>query len=630
MLSEARARLANTKGKKAKRKAREKQLEEARRLAVLQKNREMQAAGLEVKGARLKSGAIDYNTEIPFERRPPPGFFNTRDEDQKAREQKEAEGFQPISLAELKGKSREQVEEEERKRDAKRIRLMRESDLPAVFEQVNRMNDVDMVAKRMSLHLPAPVLQEDELEAIAKLSDLQREEERKQAIESASSHSATRALLTPSFATPLLPSHSARATPLLASQRTPLAVDNVGKEADNLLRLMNARTPLLGGENKELHPSDFSRATPIHQPVQTPKPMTPLMSGDANRTPASLHENQQPPSTPLRDGTPSAAFPSSSAAPSTSMSASEAISAQSQRSAQREEKARKSHLKQLLSMLPAPRNEYALSGQQLSGLQDEEKKEQTVEDREETDRRERAAEEARRQSEWEKETQAIQRHLPRPSTMSPRYVPQQQRAEALSAVELQVLQEARALIEWDTRRWPVGAKQPSTQPRDSAMEAVDQTRIQHAQQLVAEQLVQQPSNSDHIAAFAASLSTSPEPLSTSQLRSVHDSLAAAVKKAGSKCAVQLGGYHALHSKLRQDIAELETQLADARREHSCYTVLQAREETAVERRMKDDMAALSAMKQEEGMLQEQYGEWMTRHQSQPSVLRSSVPVHVKG
>uniref|UniRef100_A0A914KX61 Uncharacterized protein n=1 Tax=Meloidogyne incognita TaxID=6306 RepID=A0A914KX61_MELIC len=39
MLSEARARLANTQGKKANRKAREKQLGEARRLASLQKHR---------------------------------------------------------------------------------------------------------------------------------------------------------------------------------------------------------------------------------------------------------------------------------------------------------------------------------------------------------------------------------------------------------------------------------------------------------------------------------------------------------------------------------------------------------------------------------------------------------------
>jgi hypothetical protein len=39
-------------GKKAKRKAREKQLEEARRLASLQKKRELRAAGIDMK-ARL-------------------------------------------------------------------------------------------------------------------------------------------------------------------------------------------------------------------------------------------------------------------------------------------------------------------------------------------------------------------------------------------------------------------------------------------------------------------------------------------------------------------------------------------------------------------------------------------------
>ena len=46
-LAEARARLANTRGKKAKRKAREKQLEEAKRVANLQKRRELKAAGVD-------------------------------------------------------------------------------------------------------------------------------------------------------------------------------------------------------------------------------------------------------------------------------------------------------------------------------------------------------------------------------------------------------------------------------------------------------------------------------------------------------------------------------------------------------------------------------------------------------
>lgn len=108
MLSEARARLANTQGKKAKRKAREKQLEEARwdtsnasdfgcsfnwhtyetgylvqdnikwlmflwlfrRLAALQKRRELRAAGINIRKKRKKKRGVDYNAEIPFEKKP--------------------------------------------------------------------------------------------------------------------------------------------------------------------------------------------------------------------------------------------------------------------------------------------------------------------------------------------------------------------------------------------------------------------------------------------------------------------------------------------------------------------------------------------------------------------------------
>jgi pre-mRNA-splicing factor CDC5/CEF1 len=47
MLAEVRVRLANTKGKKAKRKERQKVIEEARRLAMLQKVRELKSAGVE-------------------------------------------------------------------------------------------------------------------------------------------------------------------------------------------------------------------------------------------------------------------------------------------------------------------------------------------------------------------------------------------------------------------------------------------------------------------------------------------------------------------------------------------------------------------------------------------------------
>ena len=69
-------------GKKAKRKAREKQLEEARRLASLQKRRELRAAGIGGRRlVRVKKGQLDYNEEIPFQKLPAQGFYNTADEE---------------------------------------------------------------------------------------------------------------------------------------------------------------------------------------------------------------------------------------------------------------------------------------------------------------------------------------------------------------------------------------------------------------------------------------------------------------------------------------------------------------------------------------------------------------------
>merc|ERR1712066_380609 len=80
MLAEARARLANTRGKKAKRKAREKQMEEARRLAQLQKKRELKAAGVELAPKWISKRVINYNNEVAFERKVLVGPYNTTEE----------------------------------------------------------------------------------------------------------------------------------------------------------------------------------------------------------------------------------------------------------------------------------------------------------------------------------------------------------------------------------------------------------------------------------------------------------------------------------------------------------------------------------------------------------------------
>merc|ERR1712025_1309180 len=113
MLSEARARLANTQGKKAKRKAREKQLEEARRLATLQKKRELRAAGIRVKLFRQKRGRIDYNKEIPFEKKPAIGFYDTSNEEFVAPKAR----LTGLRQHQLDEKRRDEEEQRERKKD---------------------------------------------------------------------------------------------------------------------------------------------------------------------------------------------------------------------------------------------------------------------------------------------------------------------------------------------------------------------------------------------------------------------------------------------------------------------------------------------------------------------------------
>ena len=631
MLSEARARLANTKGKKAKRKAREKQLEEARRLAVVQKQRELQAAGIDSKSRTVRKGEVDYNAEVAFERRPPPGFFSTRDEDEKARQEQQAERFRPVSLQQLEGRKREQVEEEQRQRDAKRIRLMKEADLPAVFERVNRLNDVDMIAKRTSLQLPAPVLAEDELLTIAKISDKQREEERKLAAEAAASHPSTRALLlTPALSTPLLPSSSSsssslsRGTPLLAAHRTPLSVDNVGKEAENLLRLMTAQTPLLGGENKALHPSDWSASTAQPQLIATPKPFTPLLaSASASSsaaagaaTPSSLFANPAP-STPQRDGS----SLSASAAPPLpvgGLTASEAISLQqsSARQAQSERRQR-THLKQLLSMLPAPKNEVVLTAPAEEAEEEEKDGTAVEEDREEMERREERRAREAREAAWRRQSQAVQRHLPRPASL-PSADPDQ---PPLTPVESLLWKELRAMVESDALNFPPAAEDDDSSSLRAAElksgngdDGVTEEALALARALVEQEAP--PLSPSELSALAVSLPVSPPPLSQSGLSSLYASLSAANSKSSSKLSVLLGGYWSVHGRLRSETAELELEAARLRRELECYEAMEKREAEGAVSRLRGAVAGLSAVREAEKRKQEEYREWSSRQQQQ--------------
>ncbi|XP_020079676.1 cell division cycle 5-like protein [Ananas comosus] len=401
MLSEARARLANTRGKKAKRKAREKQLEEARRLASLQKRRELKAAGIDTRNRKRKRRGIDYNAEIPFEKRPPPGFYDVTGEDRPAEQPK----F-PTTIEELEGKRRVDVEAQLRKQDIARNKIAQRQDAPAAILQANKLNDPEAVRKRSKLILPPPQISDHELEEIAKMgyaSDLVLATE-----ELSEGSGATRALLANYSQTPRL-----GMTPLRTPQRTPAGKgDAIMMEAENLARLRESQTPLLGGENPDLHPSDFSGVTPRKREIQTPNPMaTPLASpGPVSLTPRIGM-------TPSRDGHSFGATPKGTPFRDELHINEEMEMHDSGKLELRRQAELRKNLRSGLMNLPQPKNEYQIVIQPIPE-ENEEVEEKVEEDMSDRIAREKAEEQARQEALLRKRSKVLQRELPRPPASS--------------------------------------------------------------------------------------------------------------------------------------------------------------------------------------------------------------------
>lgn len=172
MLSEARARLANTRGKKAKRKAREKQLEEARRLAALQKRRELKAAGIDMAQRKRKVRGVDYNTEIPFQKTAPAGFHDTVGEDEQAEAavRQDDGAFKSILKSKLEAPRKDLMEAKARKADAEKQKRRKQEDLPAAVAALNKQKDLMAIQKRQKLMLPPPQVTDRELSEVVKAS----------------------------------------------------------------------------------------------------------------------------------------------------------------------------------------------------------------------------------------------------------------------------------------------------------------------------------------------------------------------------------------------------------------------------------------------------------------------------
>lgn len=274
MISEARARLANTKGKKAKRKAREKQLEEARRLASLQKRRELKAAGIEVSRRKkfVRPGDMDYNAEIPFEKPAPKGFFDTTEEDHIAKKMKiDEKSFKPVSVEDLEGKRKDILELEQRKKDRAKQNLKKEHDLPGFIKHLQSLRKTQ--SERPKLSLPSPQLSIDEMEDLQKLN-----KEASKYTQSSGNPSDTLLRNSISVATP---------TPM-RTPRNLQADEYLRKQAQNLIALTQSQTPLMQTPKSEDFSFDDDVSRPSEWVQRTPNPLkTPASQNSKDPLPLS-------------------------------------------------------------------------------------------------------------------------------------------------------------------------------------------------------------------------------------------------------------------------------------------------------------------------------------------------------
>lgn len=297
MLSEARARLANTQGKKAKRKARERQLEESRRLAQLQKRRELKNAGINIKITNRKKGQMDYNADIPFEKKAVPGFYDTQEEIDRNEKQREAFDPRKQQLANKRKQDQQEDDPNRKRRKNDKNGQSAASAAAARAGQMQKIREAEQSSKRRALNLPAPQVDEAELEDIVKLGMVGEQASR---VAGAGDNEATKGFVGNYTGV-------VGGTPI-RTPRAPPQEDHIANEIRNIRALTETQSSLLGGENTPLHEGSgstgFDGVTPRSNVVSTPNPMaTPMRQSGANGVvagPMRGGPGSGPGATPLR------------------------------------------------------------------------------------------------------------------------------------------------------------------------------------------------------------------------------------------------------------------------------------------------------------------------------------------
>lgn len=633
MLSEARARLANTQGKKAKRKAREKQLEEARRLAALQKRRELRAAGIQLAPRNRKKRGVDYNREIPFEKKPAPGFYDTSEEVVDPM----APNFGRLRQQHLEGEMRAEKEERDRRKDKQKQKQRKENDMPGAL-----LSGQEPARKRSKLVLPEPQISDAELQQVVKLGRAS-EVAREVATESGTSLASEA----------LLADYSISTASAIRTPRTPApATDRILQEAQNMMALTHVDTPLKGGSNTEIMNSDFSGVTPSKEVVATPNTVlaTPFRSThgqDGSTTPGFGTPGAFSQRGGVSVATPTPLRDKLNINPEDGFSVGD--TPQALKHYQREMKAQ---LNAQLSSLPAPRNDYEIvvpdegddemeDGLSGSGIHVEDQAD--VDAKREADIREQLARELRLRS------QVVQRDFPRPADINSGILrtgsSDGQLNEFQKAEEL-VKKEMVTMLHYDAA-YPISGQSHSENPakhlaflEQHSYDTFTQDDLDEAKMLLREEMEVVKNGMGHgdisLDVYSqvwqeclgqvlylpnqgrytrANLANKKERLESLEKRLEQNRLhmtkeAKRAAKMEKKLKVLTGGYQSRAQVLVKQLQELYEQLEQADMELSTFKFLQQQEIAAIPRRLESITEDVNRQKERELALQQRYGDLM--------------------
>uniref|UniRef100_A0A1I7UXV1 Cell division cycle 5-like protein n=1 Tax=Caenorhabditis tropicalis TaxID=1561998 RepID=A0A1I7UXV1_9PELO len=534
MLSEARARLANTQGKKAKRKARERQLSDARRLASLQKRREMRAAGLAfARKFKPKRNQIDYSEEIPFEKHVPAGFHDPS-EDKYVVEDANQRAIDDHQ----KPRGRE-IEMEMRREDREKLKKRKEQgEADAVFNIKEK--------KRSKLVLPEPQISDRELEQIVKIGHAS------DSVRQYIDETATSGLLTDY-------TESARANAVAArTMRTPMPKDTIQMEIENIMALQNTESVLKGGLNTPLHETELGKGVlPTPKVLATPNTVLHAIAA----TPGT--QSQMP------GATPGFATPAGSVSATPfrdQMRINEEIGGSALE--------QKSNLKRALASLPTPKNDFEIVGpddDDVEGVVDDDKEQE--DDGWVEDASERAEKQAKKNAEirirnLKMRSQVIQRSLPRPSKVNELATRPTNASGDLPKADDMIKVEMSKLLAWD-----VDNKQPdiiySREDLDAASELIRSEadagpELNEMMWKVVEQCTSEMILSKDKFTRIAILPRE------EQMKALNDEFqmyrgwmnqrAKKAAKVEKKLRVKLGGYQAIHDKLCKKYQEVANEI----------------------------------------------------------------------